>query len=496
MDTLVVAAFTLPVIAYGFGGRFYWANRIGFLHDTWYHLLASEKIRENGHRLPAQIDHFIFDGPYDYPPGLHWFLSFFSEDVVTRYNWLFAPCVEVVHGVGILSVTAYLLTGEVTVALVAVAIYAISPEPVRHFISLTPRVVGSLLFSLTFLSTLLAVMGRPIFVIPALLLGGVLLLTHKMSTQTLAFTLVAFTALEGDPAYLGLLVAIIAFALVLSRGHYIAVLRSHLAIINFWRIQRSKGNPPSAFMRDYGRRNDESPSTFLARLKSLVIDVDPVMFGITNGWLLFLPVPLFVFGGFDVLGPFERQLAIWALVIMGIAILTQYVPGFKLVGEGHKYYMWGAFPCVIVLGRVLVTVRQPALIAMVLALGAVSLGFIHFMMQSRAKREHSPSITDAQGILEYLSGPDVDRIMSVPPNDSYTLAYKTRKKVLWHDSTTAYMDGEPFYPTPRKPLEELAEEFDINAIVVDSSQVTVDQSNFQTYVRKQSEEGILLFVPS
>jgi len=86
MNHGVLVAISLVAIAFGFGGRFYWAKRTSYLHDTWYHLLASDVVRDNGHRLPDSIEQFIFQGPYDYPPLLHWALSFLPERWVHRHN--------------------------------------------------------------------------------------------------------------------------------------------------------------------------------------------------------------------------------------------------------------------------------------------------------------------------------------------------------------------------------------------------------------------------
>jgi|GEM_PF-2796009 len=497
MDPRIVAALALSAIAFGFGGRFYWSKRTGYLHDTWYHLLASEKIRDNDHRLPDQIDHFIFEGPYDYPPGLHWVLSFFPEETVKRYNWLVAPVVELFHGLVLLPAIAYFLSGDPSVALIAAAIYAITPELLRHFTSLTPRVIGSFLFSLVFLSTLLAVGGRPLFYVPAVLLGGILLLTHKMSTQALAFTLVAFAVAELDPRYVGVLAAIIAFALVLSQGHYVAVLRSHLAIIDFWRVQRAKGNPPNSFMRDYGKQPNEGDQSLLGRVESIVSNTDPLMFGISNTWVLFLPIPLFALGGFDVLAGLERQIATWGLTILTIAIATQYVPPLKLVGEGHKYFMWGTFPGALVLATVAVNLDSVLVYGPMAVFYLVSVGFIYFMMRGRIQRANTASVDEAtEDIIPRLRKPDVERIMCVPTGGSYNLAYLTRKKILWHDSTTAFTDGEVYYPTPLEPLEDIARDFDIDAIVIDTTQVRVDEADFPTYELRAKESAYLLLEPA
>lgn len=483
---------SILIIILGYSGKFYWAKRTGYLHDTWYHLLASEKIRTNNHRLPERIEHFIFEGPYDYPPFLHWALSYFPEDWVKRNNWIVSPIIDSVHGVGLLLPFAYLVTNRLDAALIAVAIYAITPELFRHYTGLTPRVLGALLFSVVLISTILAIDGYVVLFVSAVGVGAVILMTHKMSSQSLAFVLLGFAILQRDPTYVLVLIGIILAALVLSRGHYVKVLRSHFAIINFWRIQRSKGNPPDAFSRDLGAASEPNNQSLLDFARVIVTHINPIWVFVSNPWTIFLPVPLFLYGGVQLLSPLEMEIASWALMILVIALATQYIPPLKLVGEGWKYFLWGTFPAALILGRTIVDLQATSLYIAMAGLGAISIGFIYFMMQSRVRSEHTSDIAGAFEIVTRLRNSDLERIMCIPPMASYPLAYLTRKRVLWHDSTTAYMDGEIYYPTPQVPLEEIATRFDIDAVVIDKSKVAVNHTDFETYGPEIEDSDFLL----
>jgi len=222
---------------------------------------------------------------------------------------------------------------------VAVAIYAITPELFRHFTGLSPRSVGSLFFSVIFLLVLLGTQGSPVLFVPAIVLGGILLLTHKMSSQALAFLSIGFSILEGDLTYVFVFLGMVVAALVLSLGHYVKVFRSHVAIINFWRIQRAKGNPPNAFRRDLGREPESYDESLLGRAKRIVTGIDPLWVFLSNPWTIFFPIPLLLYRETLQFSTLESKILAWALVTLAIAIATQYVPKLKLVGEGYKYFL-------------------------------------------------------------------------------------------------------------------------------------------------------------
>mgnify|MGYP000017513116 CR=1 FL=1 len=475
----VLAGIAGIAIAVGLAMRFYWAAVRGAAHDTWYHLHLAEYIRKN-RTLPDRVDQFLVPGPYDYPPALHLLLALFPSRVVRQYNWMLAPVVELLH-VFLVCWVAFWLTGDITRAAMAGGIYATFPTQIVQFTALTPRVLGTFLVSLIVVLTFYGVVsGVLLSFAVATILGAILLLTHKMSSQTVLFLFSFLSIVWLDSTYLALFGGMVALATVGSGGHYLTVLRGHVSIINFWRRQYSAGRPPGEFMRRFGNDvgDPEESKETLASVVTWVKRNEWTMFVADNAWTFVLPIVLLVVG---LRGgpPMLEMLAVWGLFILGFAILTQYVPYFKLVGDGYKYFMWGAFPTAVVLAAVLPFdggfFYEVGYI--VILLGSTIYAFLRLYLRvSGLETNVRDVLTDGRDVLDFLEAEDGENVLTLPFGMSFKLLYATDLKVLFHQNPK--IASESAFPVPIEPLRDIVSQFDIDYVLVDTKKL--DLTKFET----------------
>lgn len=490
--SVLVDVGSVVAILFGIWGRFHWAREIGATHDTWYHLHVADKIRQE-RSLPKRIDQFLVQGPYDYPPILHVVLAILPSEIVFKYKWLLSPFVDLAHMALLYGVT-YWVTGDPRTGMIALAVYATYPMALKQFTYLTPRVIGSLLVSVFLLVTFLAVdTGSLTYLVPAVFVGVLLLHTHKMSSQTVLFLSVFLAIWTQNPLYIIILLITVLLGIVLSAGHYLTILKGHINIINFWRRQYSAGRPPGVFGTRFGSTSDGDPTTGsrLERVKQRVKRHGWVLF-VADGTWSFVALGILVTGTHPSLSPLLQQVAYWAAFIPLFAVLTQYVPKFKLVGEGHKYFIWGGFPSAILIAITVHASSSRILDLLYIGVLVAVLVFAVFRMKGAgATADRRNLVAEGEHVLEFISEADGESVMTLPPDMYYQLLYHTDKSVLFHSNPK--IEAESYYPVPIEPLEAIVDEFDIDLILVDTARVAEEEFDLSTFERVFERDGYEIF---
>jgi hypothetical protein len=477
----------LCAIVFGVVIRFYWAKARGSTHDTWYHLHIADRIRRE-QRLPDRVDQFLIPGPYDYPPGLHLLLAVFPSRVVSRFNWLFAPFIEIVHIVILIGVT-YWLAQDLSTALVAGSIYATYTTQIVQFTVLTPRVLGSVLVSVLVLLVFYGFqIGAILPFVAAVGVGVVLLHTHKMSSQTVLFIFLFLSLLWIEPIYVALIIAMVMLSILVSGGHYLTILRGHISIINFWRRQHNAGRSPGEFMRRYGIQGSDQrgPDSTLVKLLTWVKRNEWTTFVADNSWTFLLGLVLVWGTCVDAnlharLTPFVSMTAVWAIFILGFAVLTQHVPYFKLVGDGYKYFMWGAFPTSVVLA-VTLPLENTWVTAgySIVLVGSVLYGFVRMYLRVSGLNPDSRTITtDGKNVIKFIENSDGKNVLLLPFGMSFHLLYETDLNILFHQNPK--IEAEPAFPVPIDPLEDIVTDYEIDYVVIDTTKIDVNEFDTESF---------------
>ncbi|MFX1563937.1 MAG: hypothetical protein ACFFDP_11600, partial [Promethearchaeota archaeon] len=193
----------LPHIHYYFPGT----------SDMFYHF---SKIRDPAHGEDEMI----------YPPLFHRIFRIFRKkdgSIPERGLTFLTPLFDIVTAL----IFYFFLRGifSTEIALLAVLLFLVTPTVVIQGITFSPRPIGLLLLA----SSLLCLMFPFPFNLFAMIPIALTLLTHRLATQTLFFISLGLSFFNWQ---LGLIVlGGLGLALLLSRGQYFSILRSHLAFI-------------------------------------------------------------------------------------------------------------------------------------------------------------------------------------------------------------------------------------------------------------------------
>jgi hypothetical protein len=238
--------------------------------DAYYHLLAAQRIRENGFRLPERLRGLFFPGPYDYPPLFHVLLAMVPARMIARAERVVSVVIDALYVALCYAFVRYALVVGYEVdasvaarrALLLASLLALSPALLYvgrgpRTYNANPRILAELLFGGVMAATFVWAMdGGVLALLAAGVLAGVLLLSSKFGAQVVVafLPLLALATRRADllvvPAS-GLLAAVL-----VSRGHYLRVLRGHVGHLTlFGRLGNERGSPRAdrSEWREFGR---------------------------------------------------------------------------------------------------------------------------------------------------------------------------------------------------------------------------------------------------
>ncbi|MFW9957318.1 MAG: hypothetical protein ACFFCT_04540 [Candidatus Odinarchaeota archaeon] len=173
----------------------------------------------------------------DYPKLLYQLFGFFlqnKQEIPDRTINKITPLFDLT--------TAVLLyvflkpTFNVELALVTTLLFLVTPFTVKHGVSLSGRPFGLLLFTASLLCLTLPVPFNWIAVFPM----AFVMLSHRLSTQTLFGFCLVFTLFDWQVGLI--LLTAFTIALLLSKGEYMRILRNHIAAV---RKYIKKGHYPN-----------------------------------------------------------------------------------------------------------------------------------------------------------------------------------------------------------------------------------------------------------
>ena len=139
------------------------------------------------------LDQFLLDLHQWYPPLFPLVIAKLPNFLYNRYSHLLAAGIDLAR-LGLVMVAAYAFTGSLEALIAAGLVYAFTPILISYNVQLNPRGLGAL-----FLDTIVLLLIWLIWHNGALwgwalvvLISGLLLLTHKMTTQLFWFSCIFF----------------------------------------------------------------------------------------------------------------------------------------------------------------------------------------------------------------------------------------------------------------------------------------------------------------
>lgn len=199
--------------------------------DTFYHFVVARIIR-NEKNIPESIDCFIVPEKYSYPPLLHIILSMFDTKKHQRLQYI-SPFADILSGLIIFLFCLNLFNLEV--ATFASALYLFTPITVDGSFSLGPRSLANLFFNASILSlSYYYFTGMNIAAYVSMLFSALLILTHRLTTQSLIFSMMAVSVGFHSLVPIYILISSVIISVIFTRGFYLRVLKGHIDFVKIF----------------------------------------------------------------------------------------------------------------------------------------------------------------------------------------------------------------------------------------------------------------------
>ncbi len=453
--------------------------------DVWTMLIEAELIRKNNHFVPkGKIDNgFILGGHFDYPPLFLILLSFFPSKTLFKIQGLISPFFDALQNF-VVFLIAYQLTQNLTLALISQLVYTLTPISALENSSLLSRSMGYLFFTLSFYFLILSTTSTPlnlIFFILGIFFSSLTLLTHKFATQSLFFITIFFTLFEKNILYLIALILTTILAVVLSKGYYIRVLKSHVNIILFW-IRHYK----LRFSHQvYGIIPVSKNPDLIVTIYKILTKLAPITLLALNIWVL--PAFFYLLGIVPATSLIYIKMASWVMFFYILGVLVLSIKRLTPIGEGYRYLEMATVPSSILTGFLFMyfynsPYRNAALfIFITIALG--NLAIILFVQTKAVIKDKNRSMTDEMkkmfSFINRLKGNK--RIMCIPHQITTMVVYNTNASVLVNFDVEALRKMYDFYPVIRKPISEIARIHNINYILLRETYAKLNDLKIQNY---------------
>ncbi|MEA2040398.1 MAG: hypothetical protein U9N82_11325 [Thermodesulfobacteriota bacterium] len=435
--------------------------------DCWFYLIYVRELKKNK-KFPPKFHYFILDHPEQwYPPGFPLFLSLFPESLLQKWHWLISPIIDCLHGL-IVYFFCYWFTGSLYASIAAGVSYAVVPTLYSENRNLNSRALSSLLFSANMLCLFLFVKSPSwTLAVPLLVSGFLVLMTHKMATQVMAFAYL-FLGIHLWKAYVPLLfLVIMGLTFALSAGFYGKVLKAHFDILAFWRRHIDEVRAHQVFeshvYRDPNRKTDRLYLPGWRGVSKKIINL------LAHNPLI-LMLPLFVKAGPDFFSG-------WLFAVIALILLTTFFSPMIFLGEGFKYIKYLAFPQSLFLGIYACSVKEILWANIVIAaFGLLSLGvmvYLHIYTNRESLGKVSGVDNSLKEILEVVRQLPGEKFLCLPTPIGEVLAYKTGKKVLSGGHGYGFNNLEGFFPVLQRPLEGFFKEYGIAYFLLDEEFVPV-----------------------
>lgn len=432
--------------------------------DAYYFLLCAEEFRKRL-RLPIVLPGYYRLEAQEqyYPPGFSVFCALFPPRWLDRYHWLLNHILDAI----LFSVLVVWIGAHYGLALAWIAglIYAGGPL-VMEYRGLTSRPLGVLLFTTFLVATRFSVGGSIAGFAVALLAGVLLLYTHKLSVQLLWFMVPVIAIAEQEPAWLWPLLAAYALAFALGRGYFVNILRAHVDIVTFWRRNwRLLGAHMVRQSPVYGDGLvDTSYHAGTGVRSALGYAVSIVRH---NYFVVMTPLALL---DYPALSDWERFFLLWVFGACAWAFLTLYVPWLRLLGLGILYVKYAHLPALALTAGVLTRAETPW--PWLLAALCLVYNIRYYANTSRDLRRAGWQSTGAfsggfEAMVERIKGLDDPRILCIPTHIADSVAYHTRKPVLWGTHGYGFRMAEPIFPVLRITLADIVRDMGATHLLLD-----------------------------
>jgi len=410
----------LLVIGFTLGGlirsylllKYKWVGK-----DSFYHFIVAQRIRRDK-SLPKTIDRFVVPEEYSYPPLLHLVLSFVPKKYHSVAQYL-GPLSDMGCGATIFFFCLYVFS--LKIAIIVTTLYLFTPMTIDDSFSLSPRSFANWFMLISLISLFYCLSyGSIAAFISSTIFAALVLLTHRLTTQSLIFTIFALAIAFHSFTPLWIITVAVLLALVFTKGYYFRVISGHIDFLKLFGKKLLNGT---------SRR--EMPSLF----------PNPVL--LLFNMPIFVVLPLFFFHYNNALPEF---FIIWGLSLTVLSFIY-------ILGEGLRH-MRNAIPAFSIVA-VLSLVNSQNYILLFIFMG-ISLLFSIYKIYRMEKMPELGNITSPEMIegFDYVKSHQQkkDVLLCLPLDITYSAAYFTNCIVL--QSSGGFAKGLDFNQKLHKKIHE------------------------------------------
>ena len=445
--------------------------RNGLGVDHWYWREYIEKYRQN-RQFPPVLPQYLLDLHQWYPPVFPLLMAYLPHQVFVKYSHIFSIIIDLLR-LCWLMVVVHRLTSDSLAMVIAGIAYALTPLLVSYNVQLNPRGLAALMLDFIVVAVTLAFYHNgPVWLwIAAIPLMGLLLLTHKMTTQLFWFLCIS-CGLIWDWQLLLLVPLSIFVALLISRGFYWKVLQGHWDIVTFWdRNWRWLGADSIKESPIYGDANYETPQR-VHRVGALGIfkHIYTLIGYSPYAWLMVVTLPFYPIFPIPHMGFLHLTIILLGL-ILAFSILTSFVPKMRCLGSGHLYLYNAAFPGAMLWGFLYTYWDESYVLAFLLVggvLSALGIGryYLHVRQNGSGKIDE-----DLESALDCLRDCPKGTVMC-GRTEYDVVAYKTRQPVLYGGHGYGFKMLEPTFPRLLVTVDTLIKNYGVTYILFSEGYLT------------------------
>jgi hypothetical protein len=444
--------------------------------DHWFWKAYIEAYRRDDH-FPPILSQYLLDEHQWYPPFFPLLLARVPARIFDHYSSFIAVSIDLLRlGLVMVLVMCLKLGNSYWIVALSGAIYALTPMLIHYNVQLNPRGLGALFLDL--LVVLMAwwyLMNGPFWVwIPVLLLSGLVLLTHKMTTQLFWFLCMAAAFITMDWRFLTLVPISILVALILSKGFYWNVLKAHWDIVTFWnrnwRWLQAHSVKESPI---YGEFQYETPTRLhrngwggVKRHLTYLMGNNPW------AWLLLVLAGLDVLEGKRVFLAVSPWIWVWVGLVCAFSMSTLFLAPLKCLGAGHLYLYNVSFPVALLWGLVVDRAGLGGVVTGFIAIGfLLSMASIVFSFKRVLGSATLGIDHDFEGALDFLKRAPRGPVLCLPPQWYDVVAYKTGQPVLFGGHGYGFRLLEPIFPRLFISLKEIRSRYQARYLLTMASYI-------------------------
>ena len=436
--------------------------------DHWFWKAYIEKYRREG-KFPPSLPQFILDKQQWYPPLFPMLISRLPKTFFDRYSWLIANGIDLTRMILAMAFVYFISGSRTTPVLAAGVVYTLTPILISYNVQLNPRGLGALFLDVVIVLLILAIWHSApwwIWILVAIF-SGLILLTHKMTTQLFWFLCFVAGILKADLRLIMLIPISILVALILSKGFYIKVLRAHWDIVTFWhRNWPWLSAHPVRESPIYGVPGYETPTKYFAfgfkgffRRLLYIVGFNPW------AWSLLIAA-YWMYGPHTRLTPEDAWMIRWLASILLFVLLTTFIPAMRCLGNGHLYLYNSSFPAALVVGMVWGGLKHDAVVNLILAvtliLCVIGIAFYLLILLKSKTLKIDRTMNESLNRLHILPN---GVVMCFPQHWHDIVSYKSAKPVLFGAHGYGFKLLEFIWPLLKEPISEVIKKYNVKYLL-------------------------------